>query len=292
MNKEAFIQWLEAFHDRGKQVFPLLMGILNVTPDSFSDGGRYISLNSAVDKALSMVSAGADVIDIGGVSSRPGAQSVSVEEELHRVIPVISAIREETDICISVDTFEPLVMQAAIEVGASIINDVYALRQPGALTIVRDLDVPVCLMHMQGTPATMQVAPTYSEGLRKSIHDFFVERIAACLNAGIKPTQLIIDPGIGFGKTTENNLLILKELNTFNAYGYPVLLGVSRKQFLGALLVEHQNSNTKSISDSRLIGSITAAICGLLNGAHIVRMHDVQEMREAMTVIKAIRGCM
>lgn len=261
----------------------LLMGILNITPDSFSDGGRYYSPENAMAHASAMIDAGADIIDIGGVSTRPGAQPISVDEELSRVIPMIKALAEKHDTCIAVDTSEPLVMQAAVEVGASLINDIYALQKPGALEMARDLNVPVCLMHMQGAPQTMQSNPNYPEGIMQAISKFFSDRISACEAIGINCDNIILDPGIGFGKTTEHNLTILRELQHFLAFGCPILVGVSRKTFLGNIL--HKDV------ENRLIGSVIAASMALLNGASIVRMHDVSEMREAMTVIAAIRGC-
>jgi dihydropteroate synthase len=229
---------------------PLVMGILNVTPDSFSDGGCYEARDAALKHALSMVDEGADIIDVGGESTRPGAASVSVAEELERVIPVIEAIRVETDLPISIDTSKPEVMRAAREAGANMINDVNALQADGALRVAGDTGLPVCLMHMQGTPRTMQDAPEYDDVVAE-VASFLAERACACQAIGIAEGDILIDPGFGFGKTAAHNWQLIRELSALTALGYPVLVGVSRKSSIMKALA--------GISEDRLIGSVTAA---------------------------------
>lgn len=259
---------------------PLIMGILNITPDSFSDGGHYLSLSNAVARAKQMVAEGVDIIDIGGESARPGAENiVNAEEELKRIIPVIKALKNEIDTPISVDTYKPEVMQAAIEAGANMINDIYALQKPGALEIISKYKVPVCLMHMKGEPSTMQQKPAY-ENVIDEINDFFAERIKACENAGIDRHRLILDPGFGFGKTTEHNTILTQQLNQFSKFGLPILFGASRKASIGAIL-------NKPASE-RLYGSIAVAVMAAIKGAAIIRVHDVAETVDALKVSNAI----
>jgi len=256
------------------------MGILNCTPDSFSDGGRYLDRSTALAQVHRMVAAGADLIDIGGESSKPGAKPVSEAEELQRVVPLIEAIRRELEICISVDTTKPAVMRAAVAVGASMINDVSALRSEESLQAVVDLAVPVCLMHMQGTPQTMQQSPHYPKGIMHALDLFFSELIARCEAAGIPRFHLLLDPGFAFGKTVGHNLLILKQLSALHRYHLPIMLGVSRKSTLGLVL-------NKPV-DERLIAGIAVAVQASLNGVAIIRTHDVDETIQAISMIDAI----
>lgn len=259
---------------------PLIMGILNITPDSFSDGGHYLSLSNAVARAKQMVAEGVDIIDIGGESTRPGAENiVNAEEELKRIIPVIRALKNEIDTPISVDTYKPEVMQAAIEAGANMINDIYALQKPGALEVISKYKVPVCLMHMKGEPSTMQQKPAY-ENVIDEINDFFAQRIKACENAGINKNRLILDPGFGFGKTTEHNALLTKKLDLFSTFELPILFGASRKASIGAIL-------NKPASE-RLYGSIAVAVMAAIKGAAIIRVHDVAETVDALKVSNVI----
>ncbi|MGL5742386.1 MAG: dihydropteroate synthase [Legionella sp.] len=282
MNPTQFLSWLEGQHQpsRAHPKKPLIMGVLNVTSDSFSDGGQFISMDRACEHAFHLITQGADLIDIGGQSTRPGAQSVSVEVELERVIPVIEQIRVNTDICISIDTNKPEVMEAAVSAGANVINDVYALRTDGALATAVKLAVPICLMHMQGEPLNMQHNPHYPQGVIAEVMDFFTQRIAACEQAGITRKSIILDPGFGFGKKVQDNLLLVKKLDSFSPFGMPLLLGVSRKSTIGALLA-------KEVSE-RLIGSIAVAAYAALQGVGIIRTHDVDETNQALHIIDMI----
>ncbi|MCW8408787.1 dihydropteroate synthase [Legionella sp. PATHC035] len=281
MNIKQFSGWLERqpilknFPEK-----PLIMGILNVTPDSFSDGGKFLSLGRACEHAFHLISQGADLIDIGGQSTRPGAQPVPIDAELNRVIPVIEQIRANSDVCISIDTNKPEVMEAAVSAGANIINDVYALRSPGALEMAAKLAVPVCLMHMQGEPHNMQHQPYYPQGVLSEVTQFFSERIAECARVGIKNTNIILDPGFGFGKQVQDNLLLVKNLDSFATFAMPLLLGVSRKSTIGAVLA-------KEVGE-RLIGSIAVAVYAALKGASIIRTHDVDETNQALHMITMI----
>lgn len=257
---------------------PAIMGILNVTPDSFSDGGQFFSLENALGHADLMANQGADIIDIGGESTRPGADAVSVEEELQRVIPVVEAIRSRLDVLISVDTSTPEVMLAAAKAGASMINDVRALRKDGALEAARLSGLPVCLMHMQGNPMTMQMDPVYDDIIGE-IHQFFTDRIEVCLDVGIEKKNLLLDPGIGFGKTPRHNLQLINQLNAFRDLGCPLLVGLSRKSTIGKVL--------ESKSEDRLIGSLVGAVWAYTRGASILRVHDVAETHAALTMARA-----
>lgn len=263
---------------------PVIMGILNVTPDSFSDGGRYYQTDSAVIQAQTLLRDGATIIDIGGESTRPGAPDVSLEDELARVIPAIKAIRSHSDsllkdCIISIDTSKSEVMRQALIAGADIINDVRALQEPGALDVVAEhSDVPVCLMHMQGQPRSMQTSPHYDD-LFKEIKQFFIERIEACETAGIQQTRIILDPGFGFGKTLSHNYQLLAQFNDFNCFNLPVLAGLSRKSMLGKLLNRQ--------SDERLAGSLAGALIAAQNGAKIIRVHDVKETADVLGVFQA-----
>jgi len=255
------------------------MGILNVTPDSFSDGGRFIDPAAAVRQARRMVEEGAAIIDIGGESTRPGAQGVSVQEELDRVIPVIEALSAELSVPLSIDTSKPKVMRLAVRAGAGLINDVNALRAPDALQAAAEAGVPVCLMHMRGEPRTMQSAPVYVDVVAEVL-DFFRQRLAACRQEGISRDRLIVDPGFGFGKTLTHNLLLLRHLQRFSDLGLPVLAGVSRKSMIGTLLDKP--------ADQRLHGSIAAALLAVEKGAAIVRVHDVAPTVDALKVFDAV----
>jgi len=257
-----------------------IMGVLNVTPDSFFDGGEYNCLELAVEQALRMESAGAKVIDVGGESTRPGAAEVTVEQELNRVVPVIEAIRKRSDVLISIDTSKAAVMEAAIAAGASIINDVRGLSQPGAIEAAVALDVPVCLMHMQGQPRTMQANPEY-ENVVADVLAYLLEKTDECIAHGIKQSNIWIDPGFGFGKTVSHNLSLLKHLHQFVDTGYPVLVGMSRKSMLGAIL---------DVSvEERLAGSLALATIACLNGAAIIRVHDVEETVHVAKVCAAYK---
>ncbi|MCF7500436.1 MULTISPECIES: dihydropteroate synthase [unclassified Pseudoalteromonas] len=258
---------------------PVVMGILNVTPDSFSDGGSYCQLDSAVNQANTLLEQGALIIDIGGESTRPGAPDVSLEDELARVIPLVKALREHSDCVISIDTSKSEVMRQAIEAGADIINDVRALQEPGAIEVLAQYpDVAVCLMHMQGQPRTMQMAPQYDD-LFADINSFFAARIEACEQAGIQRERIILDPGFGFGKSLAHNYQILDKFDDFNQFKLPVLAGLSRKSMIGNLL----NRDTSE----RLAGSLAGALIAAQNGAKIIRVHDVLETVDALTVWQA-----
>lgn len=263
----------------GKQT--LVMGILNITPDSFYDGGEYFKKQDAVKKALRMAEAGADIIDVGGESSRPGSQPVSVSEELKRVIPVIKQVAKISDIVVSVDTTKAEVARQAIEAGARIVNDISALRfDPQMAKVCAEKKAGVVLMHMRGTPATMQTDVNYND-LMSDIFNHLQERIAFAVKTGIKKQRIVIDPGIGFGKNLEDNLKIINRLSEFKALGRPIILGTSRKSFIGKIL----GLDAKD----RLEGSIATIAAGVLNGASIVRVHDVKETRMAVDMIDAIK---
>ena len=272
---------LDCGHRRIALDRPRVMGILNVTPDSFSDGGDFCSREAALDRAQAMVEAGASLIDIGGESTRPGAPLVTLQEELARVIPVVAALAETLTVPISVDTSKPAVMREAVAAGACMINDVRALRAPGALETAAGLGVPVCLMHMVGEPRTMQAAPSYSDVVAE-VRAFLVGRMECCIGAGIPRERLVIDPGFGFGKTLEHNLGLLAQLDAFAGLGVPLMVGLSRKSMLGAL--------TGRPIDGRLAASVTAALLAAERGARILRVHDVAETRDALLVWEAVRG--
>ncbi|MBU0654915.1 MAG: dihydropteroate synthase [Gammaproteobacteria bacterium] len=254
-----------------------VMGILNVTPDSFSDGGLFNRRDAALRRVEQMLAEGVDIVDVGGESTRPGAASVSVQDELERVIPVIESIRLHFDVPVSIDTSKPQVMLAAVAAGADLVNDVRALQEPGALAACAQLAVPVCLMHMQGLPRTMQQDPHYDD-VAQDICRFFEERIIACEQAGIARSRLILDPGFGFGKTLQNNVDLLRKLNTFSIFDLPLLVGVSRKSMIGALLDNRS-------PDGRLHGSVAAAVIAAMKGANIIRVHDVQATVDAMKLV-------
>ncbi len=253
-----------------------VMGIVNVTPDSFSDGGRFFSPDKALEQARKLIADGATIIDIGGESTRPGSDPVDVEEEIRRVVPAIEAIHAEFDVVISIDTMKADVMRAAVKAGASLINDVNALQGDGALQAAAELDVPVCLMHMQGTPQTMQQQPHYVDVVNE-VNNFLSERVAACEAAGISRSRIILDPGFGFGKNARHNLRLMKHLSVITESDLPVLVGVSRKSIIGAML---------NVSvEERLAGSLALASIAIWQGAKIIRSHDVRE------TVQAVRLC-
>ena len=265
-------------HSKGRSLDlsrPQVMGILNVTPDSFSDGSRYQQLDVALRHASQMVQAGATLIDIGGESTRPGAAEVPLEQELERVVPVVERLAAELDVWLSVDTYKAEVMRAAMAAGAHLINDIRALEAPGALAAAAEAQVPVCLMHMQGAPRTMQQAPHY-ENLLGEVHAYFAQRIVACVAAGIPRERLILDPGFGFGKTLDQNYELLARLDEFADFQLPLLVGMSRKSMVGQLL--------ERPVEARLAGSLALALYASRRGAHIIRVHDVQETVDALRI--------
>ena len=257
----------------------VVMGVLNVTPDSFSDGGRFARRGAAVAQARAMVAAGASIVDVGGESTRPGAEPVPLQEELDRVLPVIEGIRGELDVAVSVDTSKPEVMREAVAAGAALINDVYALRRPGAVETVAGLDAAVCLMHMQGEPRTMQADPRYGDVVAE-VTEFLVSRARECEAAGIDGGRIVVDPGFGFGKSVAHNLALLAGLPALCAAGYPVLAGLSRKSLLAAL--------TGRPVQERVVGSAVLAALAAERGAHIIRAHDVAETRDALAIVEAL----
>jgi dihydropteroate synthase len=257
------------------------MGVVNVTPDSFSDGGRFLDTDSAVRHGLALAGEGAAFIDVGGESTRPGAAPVGVEEELRRVIPVIERLHGATGAVISVDTSKPEVMRAAAAAGAGLINDVRALREPGALEAAHSSGCAVCLMHMQGEPRTMQASPAYRDVVGE-VRAFLGERAGACRSAGFSADRLVLDPGFGFGKTLEHNLTLLRHLRELSVGGLPVMVGLSRKSMVGKL--------TGRAGGERLLGSVVLAVMAALEGARIVRAHDVAPTVEALEVVAAVRG--
>lgn len=259
---------------------PLVMGILNVTPDSFSDGGKHQQLDAALRQAEQMLTDGAAILDIGGESTRPGAADVAEQEELNRVVPVIAAIRQRFDCAISVDTSKAAVMSAAVQAGADIINDVRALQEPNALAVAVTANVPVCLMHMQGAPRSMQHLPQYQDVVAE-VKRFLLARAAVCEQAGIKRQQIILDPGFGFGKSLNHNYLLLQQLAQFTELGFPVLAGMSRKSMIGQLLNIPVNE--------RLAASVACATIAALQGARIIRVHDVKETVQAVRVVTAMQ---
>lgn len=258
-----------------------IMGILNFTPDSFSDSGKFFSLDKALVQVEKMLNDGAYIIDIGGESTRYNAPIVSEAEELDRVIPLIEAVRQRFDCLISVDSSKPVVFREAARAGVDMLNDIRALTEPQALETAAELALPVCLMHMQGTPQTMQQAPHYDD-LLDDVADFLNKRIFACLQAGIEQSHIILDPGFGFGKTVEHNFALLKHLNAFVASGFPVLAGLSRKSMIGA--VTHQPV------EKRLVGSVAGALLAAQNGAKILRVHDVEATADALKVWQAMQA--
>ena len=273
------LKWRDYALDLGRRT--LVMGILNVTPDSFSDGGRFFQREKAIEHGLAMAREGADLIDVGGESTRPYSAGVSREEEMERVIPVIEALRKEVAVPISIDTIKAEVAGEALRAGASMINDVSALRSdPEMVKVAAEAGVPVVLMHMKGTPSNMQKKPTY-ERLIPEILEFLQEAVRRCVQGGIKEDMILVDPGIGFGKTFDQNLEIIRDLSRFHSLGRPILLGTSRKAFLGQILNKEAHE--------RDVGSMAAFAAGALNGAHIVRVHDVKMALDTVRVIDAVK---
>ncbi|WP_133510645.1 dihydropteroate synthase [Candidatus Thiosymbion oneisti] len=256
------------------------MGVLNVTPDSFSDGGDFFGVDRALRRAERMVEEGADILDIGGESTQPGAAPVSGPEEIERVVPVIEALGPRVSVPISIDTSKPEVMRAAVNAGAGMINDVRALRGPGALEVAVEAGVPVCLMHMQGEPRTMQAAPVYRDVVSE-VRDFLRRRIQVCVGAGMDPERVLVDPGFGFGKTLAHNLALLAGLGELCSLGPPVLVGLSRKSMIGTL-------TGRSVTE-RLAGSLAAAVLAVERGVRLVRVHDVTATVDALRVVRAVR---
>ncbi|MFW5431507.1 MAG: dihydropteroate synthase [Methylophilaceae bacterium] len=258
---------------------PRVMGILNVTPDSFSDGGNFSQTDLAVAHALTLIDEGVDVLDIGGESTRPNATPVSLQEELDRVIPVIDALVGQINVPISIDTCKPAVMRAAIAAGASMVNDVRALQEEGAVEAIAEADVAVCLMHMQGTPQAMQDKPSYADVVNE-VSGFLMARVDVCMQAGIARNRMLIDPGFGFGKTRAHNITLIQQLESVAKLGLPLLVGLSRKSVLGQM--------TGNDVDARLYASVTAAVISAMKGANMLRVHDVKATVEALKVVSAI----
>jgi dihydropteroate synthase len=264
---------------------PLIMGVVNVTPDSFSDGGRYQGLEAALEHAEALLEAGADVLDIGGESTRPGAHPVSVTEEINRIVPVIHALSRRTDAPLSVDTFKPEVAEEARHAGATIWNDISALGTPEAQETAARLDMEVILMHMQGEPRTMQANPWY-EDVVVEVESFLLERAGAAARAGLAKARIWLDPGIGFGKTLDHNLALLRATDRLAAHGYPLLMAASRKRFIAAL--EEREGAEPSGPEERLGASIAVHLHAIRHGAKMVRVHDVAEMKQALRLVKAL----
>ena len=259
--------------------FPQVMGIVNMTPDSFSDGGNYNNLDDAMRRVDSMIQAGASFIDVGGESTRPGAAEVSVEEELDRVIPLVEKIARYFDVWISVDTSKPQVITESAKAGAHLINDIRALTEPGAIKAAAKTQLPVCIMHMQGDPKTMQNAPHYQQDIYQEVDQFFTQHINRCVNAGIEREKIILDPGFGFGKTLQHNYRLLAKLNNFHHFGLPLLVGMSRKSMIGQVL--------NVPPQERMIGSVSCAVIAAMQGAQIIRVHDVKETFDALRIVQA-----
>jgi dihydropteroate synthase len=259
---------------------PLVMGIVNVTPDSFSDGGQFANTQRAVEHGLELVAEGADILDIGGESTRPNARPVPLDEELRRVIPVIEALSRGTSIPLSIDTYKPQVMRAALDAGACIINDIRALLEPGAVEVAAHSDAGVCLMHMLGTPQTMQNEPTYTDVVSE-VCDFLQQRAQVLLDAGVARERILLDPGFGFGKRTVHNITLLQQLPRLCELGYPVLAGLSRKSVLGKI--------AGGETSDRLPASLAAAVIAALNGAKILRVHDVKATVDALKVVQVVQ---
>ena len=261
--------------------FPQVMGIVNMTPDSFSDGGNYNNLDDAMRRVDSMIQAGASFIDVGGESTRLGAAEVSVEEELDRVIPLVEKIARYFDVWISVDTSKPQVITESAKAGAHLINDIRALTEPGAIEAAAKTQLPVCIMHMQGDPKTMQNAPHYQQDIYQEVDQFFTQHINRCINAGIEREKIILDPGfgVGFGKTLQHNYRLLAKLNNFHHFGLPLLVGMSRKSMIGQVL--------NVPPQERMIGSISCAVIAAMQGAQIIRVHDVKETFDALRIVQA-----
>lgn len=271
---------IEKMHDSSSEA-PLVMGILNVTPDSFSDGGQFVSKDAVLRQVDSMVEAGVDIIDIGGESTRPGAPEVSQQEELGRVLPAIELVKKHCDAYISIDTYKPQVMKESIALSVDMINDINALESDGAMDLVAESGVAVCLMHKKGTPKNMQANPVYENGVFNEVFKYLAARADACVHHGVKPEAIVLDPGFGFGKTLTHNVELFERLEMFSELQYPLLVGVSRKRMIGELLGDVP-------VNERLIGSVAAASLAALKGAKILRVHDVAETVQALKVTMAL----
>jgi len=258
---------------------PLVLGILNLTPDSFWDGGHYTTLKNSLNRVEQMIDEGVDILDIGGESTRPGSIRIDVKTEYERVIPIVQAIRKEFDIAISIDTYKPEMMHAALDVGADMINDVCALETTAAVEIIQSYGVPVCLMHISGNLNDLATAKE-SENIIEDIDDFFQKKIAYLLGHGVNIKQIIIDPGMGFGKSLKNNLKIIQDLDSLTHFNCPLLMGLSRKRFIGQVL--------DRVTEQRLIGTVAANLMSYLRGARIFRVHDIQETKDSLTMAEAI----
>lgn len=279
VNKQDKPVWQTAHNTLDFRSGPLIMGILNVTPDSFSDGGQFYQVEAAVERALQMVEEGAAIIDVGGESTRPGAEPVPEEEELNRVIPVIEKLRQKTDVLISIDTYKSRIAEAALQAGADIVNDISGARfDDRMIEVVKKYDCPIIIMHIKGTPKNMQQDPYY-EDVVAEIYDYFEERIRLLESAGI--SKIVIDPGIGFGKRLQDNLHLLRDLKDFTFLNRPILMGTSRKSFIGKIL-------NKEAPADRLFGSLATQILAVQNGADVVRVHDVQATHDALKVLAAV----
>ena len=277
MNLSCFHQWVGE-----KKSDTLVMGILNITPDSFSDGGKYELVDKAVQFALQMEDEGADIIDIGGESTRPGANSVSVLEECSRVLPVIEGLKAKSEVLISIDTYKSDVARQSIKAGAEMVNDISGMTFDSYMAkLISESKLPVVLMHIKGTPKNMQENPNYDD-LIKEVSDYLRDRVKFAKENGVKEWQIILDPGIGFGKRVEDNFQLLRELNVIEELGFPVLVGPSRKSFIGLTL--------NLPVDKRMEGTAAAVTAGILNGARIVRVHDVKEMKQVVKITDKIRG--
>lgn len=279
MNGLQFLNWLKDYSS-GKNVRPLVMGILNMTPDSFLPTSRFSHLDDGLQRAMDMIEAGVDIIDIGGESTRPGAKTVSIDEELQRIIPIIEKIRQQSDICISVDTYKPEVMKEIRSYHIDMINDVYALQQPGALEWIASSPIPVCLMHMFGHPLTMAQTTQAEVNMVEEVKQFLGNRMNKLLELGFPKDWILLDPGIGFGKTLHQNLKLLNELTTLKTFQRPILLGVSRKSMVGDVL--------ERAVEQRLCGSLAANLVGLMRGAKIFRTHDVLETLDTIKMANTI----
>ncbi|MDQ5884827.1 MAG: dihydropteroate synthase [Pseudomonadota bacterium] len=280
MNPLNFKTWLQNF--KGSSSSPLVMGIMNITPDSFFSSSRHQSINTVLKAAEKMIDEGVDIIDIGAESTRPGSIPIDVETELKRVIPVITALRHHFDICLSIDTYKPMVMQAAIEVGANVINDVTGLDNQQSIEIIKKYDIPVCMMHISGTLADMSEPFQKQDNVIKKIMQFYNDRLIDLKKQNFPMKNLILDPGIGFGKQCADNLKIIHDIQSLCDLNFPVLLGVSRKRFIGEVL-------DKPI-DERLLGSLSAQVVGFCNGCRIFRTHDVSATRETLQIAEAIKN--
>lgn len=276
---EGFISQVQCADKNLDVSKPKIMGILNVTPDSFVDGGRYHNSEKALQRVAVMLNEGADIIDIGAESTRPHVKPVSLQEEIDRLLPVLLAVKNEFDTFISIDTYKPEVMLEAIKVGVHMINDVYALGKKGAVDVIARSDVGVCLMHMQGIPSTMQINPQYLD-VTAQVGDFLEQRMSACAVAGIAMKRIVIDPGFGFGKTTAHNISLLKNLSHLKRLNVPILAGLSRKASIGEILAAEV--------EDRLFGSLSAHVIAYLNGANIIRTHDIKPTAQALRIAQAV----